>query len=268
MAKNSGLTPKELSRATGVSIRAMRLYEEHGLINPARDKNGWRVYESDAISRLNYIITLKQLGLSLAEIRSVLDSGGPDNAAVLRLQEETLETQSRSVASALQLIRTARMRIEQGEALSSELMLDLTRRGTGKTAATWASIFEPLCRKHLTEAQMDLLSRRGAWRDDEAIGRIWGTLIADARELVGGDPSSAAAFAIVRRWRAAQDSYTAGDPSMVKQMAAAWRHATSDPELAIQAPVDAETLDFVSAASLILRAQEAVPDPPRFADDA
>jgi DNA-binding transcriptional MerR regulator len=54
----------ELSAATGASPRALRYYEEHGLIRAAREPNGYRTYGDDAVG-------------AVATIRSLLDLGFP-----------------------------------------------------------------------------------------------------------------------------------------------------------------------------------------------
>jgi DNA-binding transcriptional MerR regulator len=257
MAISQGLKPTALARKAGVTIRAMRLYEQRGLLKSERDRNGWRVYGPEAVSRLHYILSLKRIGLSLAQIGAILASGDAEIVSALGVQEDALASQRRSIESALDVVRGARTQVEQGQSLSPELMLELTKRAAPEARACWTDVFKPICRKHLTPAQMEALEARGAWRGDESIGKLWETLIADARALVGTDPSSPAAFEIVRRWRAAQSLITAGDAALSQSLGAAWRQATSDPDLAAHAPVDSEVLDFVIAASLVLRAREA-----------
>jgi hypothetical protein len=66
---DSHLSPAETAKRFGISIKALRLYEQHGLLKPLRTANGstgaaWRVYGSDQIARLHQILALKRLGLS------------------------------------------------------------------------------------------------------------------------------------------------------------------------------------------------------------
>lgn len=63
----------ELAKAVGKTVRALHLYEELGLLRPAsRTTGGFRLYEGDAVARVNWISTLQQLGFSLPEIQSFL----------------------------------------------------------------------------------------------------------------------------------------------------------------------------------------------------
>ncbi len=64
---------RELSRLSGVSAKAIRYYEQIGILPPARRlPNGYRVYNESDLARLKLVRGARQLGLSLEEIREVL----------------------------------------------------------------------------------------------------------------------------------------------------------------------------------------------------
>ena len=52
------LSAAECARRTGLTVRALRVYERHGLIEPARSGKGWRCYGPKELQRLNVIVTL------------------------------------------------------------------------------------------------------------------------------------------------------------------------------------------------------------------
>lgn len=63
----------KLSKLSGVSKRALRYYEELGLISPSRlDSNGYRLYGKKEIERLQHILFYKELGVSLEDIYNIL----------------------------------------------------------------------------------------------------------------------------------------------------------------------------------------------------
>ena len=63
----------DLSRLSGKSVRAIHLYEEMGLIQPAtRSSGGFRLYEASAVERLRWISLLHGLGFSLQDMRSLV----------------------------------------------------------------------------------------------------------------------------------------------------------------------------------------------------
>lgn len=62
----------ELARAAGKTVRAIHLYEELGLLEPAlRSKGGYRLYDADSVTRVRWIAKLQEMGFSLPEIREV-----------------------------------------------------------------------------------------------------------------------------------------------------------------------------------------------------
>jgi DNA-binding transcriptional MerR regulator len=66
----------ELARATGVTVRALRHYEEAGLLVTAGRTSGeHRLYDEAAVERLYRIRALRGLGMSIEEIRRTLDDG-------------------------------------------------------------------------------------------------------------------------------------------------------------------------------------------------
>ncbi len=67
----------ELSKRTGITIRALRHYDEIGLLSPsARSEGGFRLYGQEDVGKLYRIQALCRLNLSLAEIQQLLSEGG------------------------------------------------------------------------------------------------------------------------------------------------------------------------------------------------
>lgn len=62
-----------LAEACGFSRDAIRFYEKEGLISAKRGPQGYRHYSTDSVRRLQLIKKAKDLGFSLAEIRSLVD---------------------------------------------------------------------------------------------------------------------------------------------------------------------------------------------------
>ncbi|GGZ15428.1 MerR family transcriptional regulator [Streptomyces nitrosporeus] len=64
----------ELARRTGVPVRTIRFYSDEGVLVPAgRSPAGYRLYDLDALLRLELVRTLRELGMDLATVRRVLD---------------------------------------------------------------------------------------------------------------------------------------------------------------------------------------------------
>ncbi len=105
-------TITELAREFGLTTRAIRFYEDHGLIAPSRAGRN-RVYANRDRVRLKLTLRGKRLGLSLTEIRELIDlydAAKDEHAQVERLQQvlhkrrSILEQQREDIAAMLQEI--------------------------------------------------------------------------------------------------------------------------------------------------------------------
>ncbi|MFB7978558.1 MerR family transcriptional regulator [Streptomyces vinaceus] len=64
----------ELSRRTGLPVRTIRFYSDSGVVAPTtRSPAGYRLYDFDALLRLELLRTLRELGVDLPTVRRVLD---------------------------------------------------------------------------------------------------------------------------------------------------------------------------------------------------
>lgn len=62
-----------LAKATGVSVRSIRHYDQHGLLASTRAENGYRAFPAVAITQVTQIQRLIAAGFSLTEIRGFPD---------------------------------------------------------------------------------------------------------------------------------------------------------------------------------------------------
>jgi DNA-binding transcriptional MerR regulator len=112
--------PRNLSAAQaaarlGVSAKALRLYEQHGLIAPDRTAAGWRAYGPADMARAAQIVALRTLGLSLAQVGRALAGDASALDAGLASHEGQLRGQARHIAEALARIGHLRAGIARGE---------------------------------------------------------------------------------------------------------------------------------------------------------
>ncbi len=84
----------ELADAVGLPSQTIRFYERKGLLpSPDRSDNGYRTYEQTAVARLRFIRAGQAAGLTLAQIRSIVqlrDHGSNPCAHVARLLDDKL----------------------------------------------------------------------------------------------------------------------------------------------------------------------------------
>jgi DNA-binding transcriptional MerR regulator len=71
----------EVSRRSGVSARSLRYYEQHGLIAPRRESNGYREYDDSTVARAEIIHMLFGMDFPREVVQSVLACTGDAPAA-------------------------------------------------------------------------------------------------------------------------------------------------------------------------------------------
>ena len=105
-------TVNEVSKLTGVSVRALHHYDAIGLLNPTQvTEAGYRLYDDTALARLQTILLFRELQFPLKEIKSILDSPDFNREQALKQQIGLLELQRRQLDT---LISFAREIIETG----------------------------------------------------------------------------------------------------------------------------------------------------------
>jgi DNA-binding transcriptional MerR regulator len=204
--------PGETARRLGVTPKALRVYEREGLVIPRRAESRWRLYGPAQIARLHQIIVLRDLGLSLRAIKTLIGSQSRLRD-VLRLQRESLESQQDKIRRAIALIQTAQRRLDEGRDLSLDDLSILTKETVVQHPTDnekFAARFEALIAEQDPTGQASRAF--DAVKDDvEAIRATGGgdqkarlkAMMAEAARLKeAGDVNSEAAKAWVRRMRA------------------------------------------------------------------
>lgn len=137
-------TIRQLCVEFKVTPRALRFYEDKGLLSPARDGMN-RVYNHRDRGRLVLILRGKRVGLSLAEIREILelykveDGGATQNAKSLRKFRErivALEAQREDIDHSLEVLQDACRQLEAHLAKQRPDLLDEAAKTPVSPAAT------------------------------------------------------------------------------------------------------------------------------------
>ena len=123
----------ELATKTGVSVRALRYYEEQGLLAAARSSGGQRHYPDNAIDRVRLIQMLYAAGLSSRTILDLLPCvdakvNTPQSRALLRAERDRIDRQ-------ITQLRQARKRLDEVIADSESPANGCTHTGTDAQAA-------------------------------------------------------------------------------------------------------------------------------------
>lgn len=104
------MTVHEVSKISGVSIRALHHYDHIGLLKAtAVTRAGYRLYDDTALARLQLILLFRELEFPLKEIAAILDSPDFDRAKALEQQIRLLELRKEHLEKLIVLARDITM---------------------------------------------------------------------------------------------------------------------------------------------------------------
>ena len=109
------LNPSEAAIRLGVSAKALRLYEQRGLIAPLRTAAGWRAYGPGEMARAAEIVALRELGLSLGQVAGVLGGDAQTLEPALSAHQSMLDGRVRQLAETLVKVRRLRADLSRGQ---------------------------------------------------------------------------------------------------------------------------------------------------------
>lgn len=195
--KDTRYTVKQLALLAGVSARTLHYYDEIGLLRPERSPaNGYRIYKRPAVLRLQQILFLRELGLSLDEIRAVLDQPDFDLVRALEHHRRALRERQRRLD---QLIETVERTIES---MKGTLEMDDKELFT-----VWSEEKQPDYEREIEQRYGDkeLKESRRRWgsytdADKRRIKDEGGAIYRDLVSAMPSGPASAQAQAGIARW--------------------------------------------------------------------
>lgn len=192
-------TVNDVSRLTGVSIRALQYYDRIGLLKPAEyTASGYRLYDDTSLERLQQILLFRELEFSLQEIKKILDAPGFDKNKALDRQIELLGLKKDHLEK---LIRFARGIKEQGvnnmdfKAFDTTEIDEYSRRAReewGQTAAYREYEEKAKDRtkkeeKDLGDGLMRIFAELGQVKDLDPAGEKPQALIGKLQEYISGN---------------------------------------------------------------------------------
>ncbi|MFO7172256.1 MAG: MerR family transcriptional regulator [Bacillota bacterium] len=118
-------TVKAVAEMAGVSVRTLHYYDEIGLLRPAKvTAAGYRLYTDADLERLQQVLFFRELGLSLREIRAILDRPDFDRREALRRHRGVLVQQQERIRRLIQTIDRTLAAMEGGEPVAGKDLFD------------------------------------------------------------------------------------------------------------------------------------------------
>jgi MerR family transcriptional regulator, thiopeptide resistance regulator len=205
----------QLARRTGLTVRALHHYDEIGLLKPSQHTEaGYRLYTARDIARLQQVVSLRQLGLSLEEVRDCLDRPGFSPLEVIDLHLARLREQMESQRRLCERLEGIAARIRTvGEVSTDEFLRTIEEMTMIET--------------YFTPAQLDLIRERREEAGEAFLKQKqteWAELIASIRAEMeqGTHPGDAKVQALAQRWQSLVDFTTGGDPEMLQSIKRHW----------------------------------------------
>ena len=206
----------ELARRTGLTIRTLHHYDEIGLLKPSlHTDSGHRLYSAAEIVRLQQIVSLRQLGFSLEEIRDCLEQPGFSPLEVIRMHASRLRRQ----------IEQERKLCERLEGLAEHF------RAAGEVSAEdflqTIEVIAMIENYYTTEQLEALRQRREAPGGDEMVRKgtaDWADLMAQytAEMNKGADPADPRVQALEKRRQELVRAFTGGDKAIEQNLKKLW----------------------------------------------
>jgi DNA-binding transcriptional MerR regulator len=191
----------ELAHRTGLTVRTLHHYDAIGLLRPSlHTESGHRLYGAADVARLQQILSLRQLGFALEEIRDCLDA--PDFAPldVLRRHIDRLRQQM-ALAHQLctRLEALAAYFRSAGEVPADEFL------HTMEVMTMMENLYTPEQMKHC-----DQVAKQVGADEIRAVEDAWTALLAEVRANRDRDPASPEAQVLLERWEKLTERTMAG----------------------------------------------------------
>lgn len=111
----------ELAKLAGLTIRTLRYYDQIGLFSPSgHTDSGHRIYNEADISQLQQILSLKELGLSLEEVKGILDGDEYSPLEIVSIQIERIKDNIRSQQKLLEQLESVSGVMQAKEPLTAQ----------------------------------------------------------------------------------------------------------------------------------------------------
>ena len=235
---------REFADLAGVTVRTLHYYDQTGLLTPSRRNGGThRQYRERELLRLQQILTLKEVGFRLEEIRALLENPAISLQDALLMQKEAVDQrieQLQRVSAALELIMQAR-----GEYDWETVIAAIRGLTASEESKDWLM-------QHYDAATHDqVLGRAAAMTPDDVMAGVqaWVDLGNDFQSLRHLPPDHPDVQRLAARMEALIEDFTQGNPDILNSL----RSMYSNPEQMPTEfrPVDTDLFNYMNEARRI-----------------
>lgn len=202
------------ARRAGVTVRTVRYYDSIGLLAPSGfSPAGRRLYGDRDYTRLQQVLTLKLIGLSLAQIKTLLTDSRRESTEWLAQQKRVLQQKARQIAVIIESIERAQQAAAAGT-LDLDQVITIIKAVNMSLQADWLHQF-------VTPDQAEALARRSEHRsldEHRQVAEAWRRLFRDIHASLALDLTSEAVQQLVQRWDALISTDAADDDDLAERL--------------------------------------------------
>ena len=123
--KPKSIKISDFSKLSGLSLKALRLYESHGILVPTRSaSNKYRLYQEDQISLAKEIANLRSTGFSIREIKALLPFRNQADGGLMTILTQQLRKTEQNLKSLTEQRNQIRQLMKQAKAGSAARLFD------------------------------------------------------------------------------------------------------------------------------------------------
>ncbi len=241
---------REFAERAGVTVRTLHHYDRLGLLRPSgRTHAGYRLYSDSDLARLQQIVTLKFIGLSLQQIKELLAGRTFSLAEALQLQRVIMQEKRQRLDLALAAIERAQQTIGADGAPDWQALRKIVEVIEMQSNMDWTKKY------YSPEAQARMAERAAANPGLAQQGqRDWTVLLAEVNEALreGVDPASDRAQQLAQRWNALIQGFTGGDPEIAAGLKNLYADEANWPST-FKKPFSDEAAKFICSANAAAR---------------
>lgn len=236
---------REFADMAGVTVRTLHHYDRVGLLKPtSRTGSSYRLYSDGDLARLEQIVVLKFLGMSLREIRDLLLEQS-SLADALRRQQSVLADKRWQLDKTILAIGNAEKSLQARGRPDWKLFKRVIQEIEMQNTTDWSK------RYYSDDAKVKIEERKQQWSPElqEQVTKDWNQLFADVEASFDEDPAGPKAQALASRWKSLLAGFTGGDPEIQKGLNAMYADRDNWPaEQKERYSIRPEISDFIQKA--------------------
>lgn len=126
----------EFAKRSGVTVKTLLHYDKIGLLKPSlKTQAGYRIYCDEDFIKLQQIITLKFIGLSLEEIKQLINEKNQNIENIISVQTRALEEKKKHIETVITALNKAEKQIQNNSFLEVQQLIDIIKITNMETRA-------------------------------------------------------------------------------------------------------------------------------------